>query len=92
MADGIVKNLQVVWRQIESSAFVWRTDITDTWDRLGEAVDDKDWLEVGHLLLAAAGDTLRFFLRLDRLWLYVFLAWLVSLTGAFNWPLSWTGF
>lgn len=94
MADGILKNLQVVLRQIRASAAAWWSDITDTWERLGEAVDDKDWLELLHLFLAALGDTLRFFLRLDRLWLYVLVAWLVSLTGLYQFPVAvqWVGF
>lgn len=94
MADGILKNIQVVIEQVRDSLSVWWADIGDTWERIGEAVDDGNYVRLPHLLLAGVGDTMRLLFRMDRLWLYVFVAWLVSLTGLYQFPVSvqWLGF
>lgn len=94
--DGWAKNVSVVWDQVKDSAKVWKADFKQSWELMEEAADDRDILEVLHKMTALVGDTLKFFLRLDRLWLYTIIAlagaYVASRYGVFQWPLTWVGF
>lgn len=90
MADGLRKNWQRVVEGWESFGRSCRV----RWRNLGAAVDDRDWKQaIHHLVGGFLSDALQ---DLYRTWLYLIIllagVWLVSLTGAFNWPLTWTGF
>lgn len=89
MPDGIKKNAQRVGEGIRA----WWWALKDTWEDIGEALDDRDLGELLHLFTRIINDTVKL---PHRLWTYVIVVglavWLGSLTGLYSWPISWTGF
>lgn len=90
MANGLKKNLERVVEGWKTCGKLWKL----RWRLLGEAVDDKDWGDALHHLVGGfLSDALQ---ALYRTQLYLIIigggVYLVSLTGLYSWPLSWTGF
>lgn len=90
MGDGIRKN----WQRVVEGWQTFGRSCRIRWRLLRQAAYRKEWGDVLHHLVGGfLSDALQ---DLYRTWLYLIIVvvgvWLVSLTGAFNWPLTWTGF
>jgi hypothetical protein len=90
----MIDNIKTNARKVREGWQTFGRSCRIRWRLLGQAADDKEWGDVLHHLVGGfLSDALQ---DLYRTWLYLIIVvvgvWLVSLTGAFNWPLTWTGF
>jgi len=71
----------------------WWMALKDTYDDMGEALDDRKVGEFFHLIVRIVNDTIKL---PHRLWTYAavfaFFVWVGSLFGLYAFPVSWTGF
>ena len=90
MANGIKKN----WERVKEGWEAFGRSCKVRWELLGEAVDKGEWSDVFHHLVGGfLSDALQDLYRTHLYLIIVALAvYLGSLTGLYEWPLSWTGF